>query len=135
MALLPLFSVENMIYTLQTGSGKSLVKHRHSSQRGGDVRLMSLLALKPEAVAAWLNVMSNHLDFFVFVFSVFYSRPFTSWICEINTMDFGNSPSGVPGYHTALSQVNSKHVGQPMDQMEAAAIYSQLTHRKGISVH
>lgn len=128
MALLPLFSVENMIYTLQTGSGKSLVKHCHSSREAN-------VAPRSEAVAAWLDVMSNHLDFFVFVFSVFYSGPFTSWICEINTMDFGNRPSGVPGYHTELSQVNSKHVGQPMDQMEAAAIYSQLTHKKGISVH
>lgn len=92
------------------------------------MRLMSLLALKPEAVAAWLNVMSNHLDFFGSFF-------FTSWICKINTMDFGNDPSGVPAYHTALSQVKSKHVGQPLDQMEVAAIYSQLTCRKGISVH
>lgn len=56
--------MENMIYTLQTGFGKSLVKHHRSSQRRGDVRLMSLLALKPEAVAAWLNVISNHLDCF-----------------------------------------------------------------------
>lgn len=55
--------MENMIYTLHTGFGKSLVKHHHSSQRSGDVRLMSLLTLKPEAVANCLNVMSNHLFF------------------------------------------------------------------------